>query len=413
MLDPSLAPSASPLARHWQLDPDVTFLNHGSFGACPRAVLDVQSELRARMEREPVLFLHREIEPRLDDARGRLAEFVGADPDDLAFVPNATTGVNTILASLDLCPGDELVTTDHEYNACRNALDRVAACSGARVVVVAVPFPLRRPEDVVEPLVAAITAKTRLLLIDHVTSPTGLVLPVATLVRAYRERGIDVLVDGAHAPGMLDLDLRSLQPTYYTGNCHKWVCAPKGAALLFVTRERQAGVRPLTISHGANSPRTDRTRFRLEFDFTGTLDYTPYLCVPAAIDSMGTLFPGGWAELRAHNRDLARAGRDVLCRALGCSPPAPDAMLGSLAAVPLPDATEPSSPSGLDPLHVGLFERCRIEVPVMPWPAWPRRLLRISAQAYNTRAQYEWLADALVALLPSPAPSGIGRARRT
>lgn len=394
-------PKPSPLARHWHLDPTVTFLNHGSFGACPTAVLEVQSELRARMEHEPVLFLHRQIEGLLDEARARLAAFVGTDPDDLAFVPNATTGVNTVLSSLEFDRGDEIVVTDHEYNACKNAVDRAAARAGARVVVVRVPFPLRDPAEVASPLVAALTARTKLVLIDHVTSPTGLVQPVEAVVSACRARGIDVLVDGAHAPGMLDLDLDALGATYYTGNCHKWVCAPKGAALLYVARHRQPIIRPLAISHGANSPRIDRSRFRLEFDFTGTLDYTPYLCVPAAIDSMGALFAGGWTELRAHNRALVLAGRDMLCRALDIRPPAPDAMLGSLAAVPLPDAraTPPAAPLALDPLHVALFETHRIEVPVMAWPVWPHRLLRISAQAYNTRGQYARLASVLTELL--------------
>ncbi len=389
-----------PLRSRWRLDPEVTFLNHGSFGACPAVVLDAQAEWRARMEREPVLFLHRQHEDLLDVARARLAAFVGADPDDLAFVPNATTGVNTVLRSLEFSAGDELVTTDHEYNACKNVLDLVAQRTGARVRVVAVPFPLSDARAVVDAVVAAITPRTRLLLIDHITSPTGLVQPIEPIVRAYRERGIDVLVDGAHAPGMLDLDLQALGATYYTGNCHKWICAPKGAALLWVTRSRQADIRPLVTSHGWNSPRTDRSRFRLEFDFTGTDDYTPFLCVPTAIDVMGGLFAGGWAELRQRNHQLVLAGRDILCRALRVPAPAPDAMLGSLAAVPLPQAQPPAPqpPLYLDRLQVELFDRHRIEVPVPLWPKWPRRLIRISAQAYNTKAEYERLAAALTSL---------------
>ncbi|HLU37740.1 MAG TPA: aminotransferase class V-fold PLP-dependent enzyme [Planctomycetota bacterium] len=376
----------------WRLDPEVTFLNHGSFGACPGPVLDAQGELRARLEREPVLFMQRQLERLLDGARARLAEFVRADPDDLAFVANATTGVNTVLRSLELSPGDELVTTDHEYNACRNALEAVARAARARVVVVPIPFPLPDPDVVVDAVVGAITERTKLLLIDHVTSPTGLVLPIERIIPAYRERGIDVLVDGAHAPGMLDLDLNALGATYYTGNCHKWMCAPKGAALLWVRRDRQERVHPLVISHGANSTRTDRSRFRLEFDFTGTDDYTAYLSVPAAIDALGTLFPGGWKELRERNRRLALEGRDILCRVLRIPPPAPDSMIGSLAAVPIPEA----SPGGLDAdLNHLLFDHHRIEVPVPVWPRWPKRLLRISAQAYNDRTQYERLASVL------------------
>lgn len=399
MIAPPVVPDPS-LRSWWRLDPEVTFLNHGSFGACPAVVLDAQAQWRARMEREPVLFLHRQIEDLLDAARARLAAFVGAAADDLAFVANATTGVNTVLRSLEFGAGDELVTTDHEYNACKNALDLVASKAGAHVRVVQVPFPVRDAQVIVDAVVGAITPRTRLLLIDHVTSPTGLVQPIEPIIRAYRARGVEVLVDGAHAPGMLALDLDALGATYYTGNCHKWICAPKGAAFLWVARPQQKKIRPLVISHGANSTRTDRSRFRLEFDFTGTLDYTPFLCVPDAIDAMGRLFAGGWAELRQRNHALVLAGRDILSRVLRVPAPAPDAMLGSLAALPLPDATPPAPPPplGLDPLHAALFERHRIEVPVPFWPQWPARLLRISAQAYNDRTQYERLAAALVEL---------------
>lgn len=371
-------------------------MNHGSFGACPTPVLEAQSEWRARMEREPVLFLHREHELHVDAARAKLATFVGADPDDLAFVPNATTGVNTVLRSLEFTAGDELVTTDHEYNACRNVLDFVAKRAGARVVVVPVPLPITDPNAIVVALQAAIRPRTKLLLIDHITSPTGLVMPMEAIVAAFRARGIDVLVDGAHAPGMLDLQIERLGASYYTGNCHKWICSPKGSALLWVERSRQSRIRPLAISHGANSARTDRSRFRLEFDFTGTADYTPFLCVPTAIDTMAGMFPGGWAELRTANRALAIAARDVLQRELGAAPIAPESMLGSLAAVALPPATvKPDPVVGNDPLHERLFRDHHIEVPVPNWPRWPNRLLRVAAQAYNALPQYEYLARSL------------------
>ncbi|MFO1078184.1 MAG: aminotransferase class V-fold PLP-dependent enzyme [Planctomycetota bacterium] len=388
-------PAPSALAAHWDLDPGVTFLNHGSFGASPRVVMQEQAEWRARLEREPVLFLHRELEGLLDTARGELAAFVRCDADDLAFVPNASTGVNTVLRSLLFAPGDELLTTDHEYNACRNALDFVAQRHGARIATAAVPFPVTSPQQVVDAVLAAVTPRTRLLLIDHVTSPTGLVMPVETLVRELDARGIDTLVDGAHAPGMLPLDLGALDAAYYTGNCHKWLCTPKGSALLFVRRDRQPLVRPLVISHGANSTRTDRARFRLEFDFTGTGDPTPFLCIPRALRFLGGLLPGGIPALQRHNHELALAGRDLLCRALGSAPAAPAAMLGSLASVCLRRSdVPPRGPLGLDPLQEWLFAEHRIEVPVMRWPHPPLRLLRISPQAYNSAAQYEALAAA-------------------
>jgi isopenicillin-N epimerase len=393
-------PPASEFARHWDLDPSIVFLNHGSFGACPRSVLELQQQLRAQLEAEPVRFVHREAEGRLDVARRALAQFVGCHADDLAFVPNATSGVNTVLRSLTFQPGDELLVTDHEYNACRNVLDYVAARARATVRVAPVPFPLQDPQQVVDAVLGAVTPRTRLLLIDHVTSPTGLVLPVEAIVAALANKGIDVLIDGAHAPGMLPLDLRRLGAAFYTGNCHKWLCAPKGAALLHVRRDRQQGLRPLGISHGANSPRKDRSRFRLEFDFTGTCDPTPWLAVPTALRFLSGLLPGGIAGLQQHNRSLALRGRDVLCNAIGSARPAPDSMIGSLASVVLPWSDAPGlGPHDLDPLQVELWERHRIEVPVMRWRAPRVRLLRISPQIYNQIGQYEMLAAKVSELL--------------
>jgi isopenicillin-N epimerase len=386
----------SDLAARWALDPEVVFLNHGSFGACPREVLAHQAALRAEMEAEPVRFLSREIDDRLDAARAALADFLGADADDLAFVTNATSGVNAVLRSLPFAAGDELLITDHAYNACRNALDFVARRAGARVVVAAVPFPIATADAVVEALLARVTARTRLALVDHVSSPTGLVMPIARLVAELGARGVEVLVDGAHAPGMVPLDLATLGATYYAGNCHKWLCAPKGSAFLWVRRDRQPDVRPLTISHGANSPKAGRSRFRVEFDWTGTSDPTAWMTVPTAIACIGAMLAGGWPAVMARNRALALEARRLVGDALGTPPPCPDDMIGSLASVVLPDG--PPADIGWrrpDPLQRRLLDGWGIEVPVMSWPAPPRRLLRVSAQLYNDREDFTRLADAL------------------
>lgn len=394
--------TSAPAQSVWPLDPAVTFLNHGSFGSCPLPVLEFQRELRERMERQPVKFFVRDLEELLDWARIRLAKFLGGKAENLVFVPNATSGVNAVLRSLDFDPGDELLVTDHEYNACRNALDYVAQRTGAKVVVAKIPFPLGSVEEIIEVVMGAVTWRTRLALLDHVTSQTGLVLPIEFLVRELNARNVDTLVDGAHAPGMVPLDLHSLNAAYYTGNCHKWICAPKGAAFLHVRADRQKDIRPLVISHGANSARTDRSRFLIEFGWMGTGDPTAALTVPKAIEFVRSLRPGGWDEVMKHNRDLALAARRILCAALDVSTPCPEEFIGALASVPIPDArsAKPSkNPLYLDPLQDRLLEEFGIEVPVIPWPAPPKRLLRISAQLYNSLPQYEKLAGALKKLL--------------
>jgi len=374
------------LRQHWTLDPTITYLNHGSFGATPRVVLEKQNEFRAQLEREPVRFFVREMEPLLDDARNQLAAFVNADPKGLAFVPNATAGFNAVLRSLDLDKFDELLVTTHEYNAVRNSLEFVAGLAGAKIVLVDIPFPIASPDVVVERVLEKVTDRTRLLMIDHVTSQTALIFPVERIVREMQSRGIDTFVDGAHAPGFLPLDLRAIGAAYYTGNLHKWVCAPKGAAFLYVRENRRASVRPVSISHGANSPRTDRSRFLIEFDWTGTSDPSPWLCVPEALRTIASLVDGGWPEVMRRNRELALRARDLLCDTLQLERPAPDEMIGSMATVMLPDGDREALQDRL------LFEH-RIEVPIMPWPG---RVLRVSAQLYNTFADYEKLASALL-----------------
>ncbi len=391
-------------AAHWALDPDVVFLNHGSFGACPKPVLEAQRRWRERMERQPVQFFVRDLEGLLDEARLALAEFVNADARGLVFVRNATTAVNAVVRSLRFEPGDELLTTSHEYNACANALRFAAERWGATVVVAEVPFPIESAEQVVEAILSRVTSRTRLALIDHVTSPTGLVWPIERIVRELAERGVDTLVDGAHAPGMIPLDIRAIGAAHYTGNLHKWVCAPKGAAFLAVREDRRDRIRPTVISHGANSSRIDRPRLLLEFDWTGTADPTAILSVPEALRFMGTVAggaggSGGWPALMGQNRSLALRGRQLVCERLGVKPPCPAEMVGSMASIPLPDsppgADASTSPLYLDPLQDTLLERFGVEVPVIPWPAPPRRLVRLSAQAYNSEPQYERLAAGL------------------
>ncbi|HEV8239928.1 MAG TPA: aminotransferase class V-fold PLP-dependent enzyme [Thermoanaerobaculia bacterium] len=389
-------PSDSPFAREWTIDPSVDFLNHGCYGACPRAVLERQAELRAEMERQPLEFLSRRLPRLFDEAREALAEFVGADAAGMVAVPNATTGVSTVLRALEteLGPGDELLTTDHAYNACKNAIDWLAARSGAKVVVARVPFPLGDAAEVVEAVLGGASERTRVALIDHITSPTALVLPVAEIIAALAARGIDTLVDGAHAPGQVALDVRGLGAAWYTGNCHKWICSPKVAAFLWAREDKRDALRPLVVSHGHNVRRPGRSRLHDEFDWQGTGDPTPFLCVPEAIRVIGAMVPGGWDEVRSRNHELALAGRRLVAEALEVELPCPDAMIGSMAALPLQPGPRPGADQE-DPLHDALLARYRIEVPVQSWPGPPGRALRISAQLHNELAQYERLAAAL------------------
>ena len=388
---------SSPHAHHWPLDPEWIFLNHGSFGACPRPVLAAQRHWRERLEAQPVRFMVKDLEPALDAAREVLASFVGAHADDLVFVTNATMGINWVMRGLALGPGDEVVVSDHEYNATTNTVRAAAERAGATVRVAHVPFPLTGPDEVVAAFERALTEKTRLVVADHVTSATGLVLPIERIVALASERGIETLVDGAHAPGMLPLALDRLGAAYYTGNCHKWLCTPKGSAFLHVRRDLQASTPPLIVSHGRNSARTDRSRFRLEADFVGTCDPSPWLVIPDAISFLENLMPGGFHELRAHNHALVSEARARFEELLHVPPPAPLAMLGSLASIPLPprapDEAAPSLP-GVDPLWDWFGER-RIEIVVTPFGAPGNRLLRVSGQVYNAADEYAAAADAL------------------
>ena len=380
----------------WSLDPSVSHLNHGSFGATPQPVLAAQQRLRDHLEANPTRFMLEYYQPALDEARRRVADFVGAERAGLGFVNNATSGVNAVLRSLEagLRPGDEILITDHGYNACRNAVTVSAERSGARVVTAPVPFPIREPDQVTEAVLDRVTARTRLLLIDSVTSPTALVLPVAELVSVL-EPDVEVLVDAAHAPGMIDFDVSALGASYVTANCHKWMCSPKGAGFLYVREDRRQKIYPSVISHGYNGgwPSVGG-HLHMQFDWTGTDDPTAWLTVPHALDEVSALHPEGWNGVRQANRRLCLEARDLLIDALQVDRPAPDSMIGAIASIPLPPS-DGSAVHIFDPLMVDLRTRWGIEVMVFRWPGPPDRILRISAQQYNRIEEFERLVQAL------------------
>ncbi len=384
------------LHQHWQLDPDLNFLNHGSFGATPNVVMAAQREFQDALERDPIEFLapERSLNAKLDHVRGILAELVGAEPTDLAFVRNATEGVNAILGSLPLQPGDEILVTNHGYNACINAARYVTQRCGAEVRVADIPFPLASPDAVIAAIDAGINVRTRLLLVDHVTSPTGIVFPIEPIVDSARRRNVPVLVDGAHAPGMVPLNLKTLGADYYTANHHKWLCGPKVSGFLWVAAHRQQEVRPTVISHAANRPQPDRSRFIAEFDWPGTYDPSPLLAMPTAIEFLGSLYEGGINELMEHNRATAIAARNLLIAVLNIEAPVGDTMLGSLVAVPLP-VSSPLTQARWASLQRRLREQHHFELPVYPGLTKDSWILRISLQAYNDLGQIERLAEVL------------------
>ncbi len=373
----------------WLLDSNICFLNHGSYGATPTEVLQYQQAMRERMEKQPLQFLGRDLEGLLDEARGCLADFVGVDRDDLVFVPNATVAVNSVLRSLVFETGDEILLTDHIYNACGNAVNYLVDRYGVKVVRVKVPFPLKSSAEIIGAILEKVSSKTKLALLDHVTSATALIFPIEELVRRLKDLGVDTLVDGAHAPGFLPLDVGKIGAAYYTGNCHKWLCAAKGAAFLYVSKEKQDLIRPLSISHGANSPRIDRSRFQLEFSWTGTDDPTAYLSVPKAIEFINSLYEGGFLELVQRNRALALTGRKIICEALDIPSPCPESLIGAMASIPL-------GKIGLSAqeLNLKLWQEYNIEVPIVPWYDG-EVFVRISAQYYNYAGQYRYLAECL------------------
>ena len=389
-------PRRGDLARHWILDSETCFLNHGSFGATPVSVLEEQSRLRNLIESDPVRFFERDYIPLMKGAVGKLSEFINANPEGLVFVKNTTEGVNTVLRSLDLKPGDEIIVTNHSYQACWNAVDFVTERSDAKTVVVDIPFRVKNEEEVVDLIMDKVTGKTVLAMIDTVTSATGLRMPFEKLVRDIQGVGVDVLLDAAHGPGIVPLDLIAMDAAYCTGNCHKWICTPKGSAFLHIREDRKSLVRPLSISHGYSFEGTDQEKFEYEFGWPGTQDPTAWLCIPHAIEFLGSLLDGGWQEIMDHNRELAIQGRRILCGALGTSPPVPDSMVSSIAAVEMPGEGDvgPMSLEG-DPYHNFLLDEFGIQVPVFPWRHHNKRYIRISAQLYNHVEEYEFLADCM------------------
>ena len=365
------------------LDSDVVFLNHGSFGACPRPVFERYQQWQRELERQPVEFLARRLPDLLASARRALGDYVGADADDLFFVPNATSGVNVAARAVELRPGDEVLGTNLEYGACDLLWEHVCAKSGATYVRAGVELPVRRGGDVVDALFARAAERTRVVFVSHLTSETALVLPIGEIVARARDLGLTTIVDGAHAPAHVPVDLDALGADFYAGNCHKWMCAPKGAGFLHVRPELQEEVDGLIVSWGYGGEATFLTRSERQ----GTRDPSAYLTVPTAIE---WLEANDWPAVQSRCRELTRGARGRLCGLEGIEPIADEALIAQMASVrvPVDDA---------DALQKRLYNERRIEVPVFARKTEP--LLRYSVAAYTEERDLEALADALTELL--------------
>ncbi len=389
--DAKIAPAMNPLRDAFLLDPDTVFLNHGSFGACPREVFEHHQRWQLEMERNPVEFLGRRSGALLADARQRLGAHVGAPGEDLVFIPNATTGVNIVARSLQLQAGDEVLSTDHEYGACDATWRVVCGHAGAQLRRVTVPLPFE-PGAWAAALMAQVTPRTRMIFASHITSTTALILPVAELCALARAAGVPTLIDGAHAPGQVALDLQAVGADFYTGNCHKWLCAPKGSAFLHVRPEWQAALDATVISwgyvageggHSGFDAYTGRSTFERRLQWQGTRDLAAFLTVPAAIDFQAR---HDWPARRAQCHALAVDTLHRVIRRNGLLPVASDDSFAQMAVIPVRS-------SDADGLRRWLFDQHRIEVPVTQHGG--HTFVRLSVQAYNTQADLDLLCAAL------------------
>ncbi len=379
------------LRSHFLLDPRVVFLNHGSFGACPRPVFETYQRWQRELERQPVEFLARRAEGLMAEARTRLAGTLGCQADEVVYFPNPTTAINMVVRSLELGPGDEILATDHEYGAMDRTWRFICQNRGARYVRLPIPLPVTSQSDFVERLWSGVNPRTRAVFLSHITSQTALKFPVEAVCERARRAGLLSIVDGAHAPGQIPLDLTTLGADLYTGACHKWLCAPKGASFLFARRETQPLLKPLVVSWGWESDKPSASTFIDHHEWQGTRDLAAFLSVPAAIDFQAQ---HDWPAVRQRCHDLASRTRAEINAVTGLDPICPDSpeWFMQMFAARLPEVE-------VELLQRRLYERYRIEVPLHRWNG--QSLIRPSFQAYNTQADAQALVEALGDLLPA------------
>ena len=381
----------TPLAKElYLLDPNVVFLNHGSFGATPRPVFETYQWWQRELERQPVEFLGRRFHDLMREARAALGAYIHADANDVVYVPNATTGLNIVARSLHLNPGDEILTTDHEYGALDRTWRLVCRKTGAIYKQQSIPLPVTTADDFIERFWSGVTAHTRVVFLSQITSPTALIFPVEEICRRARTSGIISIIDGAHAVGQIPLDLEEIGADFYSSNLHKWMGCPKGSAFLYARPEMQSLIEPLIVSWGYESEKPSASRFIDEQEWTGTRDIAAYLTTPAAIRFCGEHH---WDDVRARCHSLAQYARGQIGPLTNLPPLSPDSTdwYMQMVALPLP-------PCDVTQLKTRLYDEFRIEVPIILWQNQP--FIRVSIQAYNSLADAERLFDALHTILP-------------
>ena len=389
-------PAYSNSIRNWSLHRNIVFLNHGSFGATPLPIIEKQNQYRQMMENEPVDFFVNIMPDLLNKSKAMLSEFLGVKKDELIFVQNTTTGVNQILASFPFKPADEWLVTSHAYGACMNAIKHLVSRNNIVLKIADIPFPVKNDEEILKAIGREISPNTKLALIDHITSATGMIFPINEIIDLLHAHGVKVIVDGAHAPGMVHLNINELDADYYVGNCHKWMCAPKGSAFIYVKMEFQESVKPLVISHFNDTDIGGDSHWSNQFLWDGTHDFSQYICVGDTIDFMSSLHSYGWQGIMDHNHRLAWQGAKLIAEKLNIELPLEEKYIGSMVNIPMPEGEE-GFPKFNEtcPLKKVLFEKYKIEVPIFFFPSAPRQWLRISAQLYNSLEQYEYLGDCL------------------
>ncbi len=389
-------PSYNTLAQHWKLNQNIVYLNHGSFGATPAKVIEKQQLLQAELEAEAVHFIIDKMPALIDDSKQALANFVNTSANNIVFTQNTTTGVNTILKSIIGNQGDEWLTTNHAYGACANALNYYAAKNKCIVNIANINYPIQSKQAILDAIEKTITPQTTLALIDYVTSATATIMPVPEIITMLHAKGIQVIVDAAHCPGMIDIDIDKLQPDYLIANCHKWICSPKGSAFIYVAPQNQHLIQPLVISHFNDTAVGTAAHWSKQFEWDGTHDYSAYICVKNALEQMPIIANASWQNIKQQNHELVWKAASKIANALNVQLPVPKNMVGSICNIPMPNGKAPSHKFHSNvALKNILFEKYKIEVPVFMFPAALTQWLRISAQLYNSMEQYDYLLDCL------------------